>query len=218
MSTFNPFSSSSSSSVSSPSTSTPVSTSSSSSFSSLNNIFNKDTNSLPDTSALSNPVVIGTVVLLLAFVGFNVFEYFAKGLDAVSDILKPVFKFFISLFAQIFNVAAEGTKDVVDASTTSAQKVVASAVNAGSSSTPSSNLNQTLNNANGKVLNPPDEDGVQADDTLSTIQTGSGKSGWCYIGEERGYRSCASVETSDKCMSGDIFPSEEVCVNPSLRA
>ena len=40
---------------------------------------------------------------------------------------------------------------------------------------------------------------------------------YCYIGEDRGVRTCASVESSDECMSGDIFVSEKQCVNPNLR-
>lgn len=43
------------------------------------------------------------------------------------------------------------------------------------------------------------------------------KSGFCYIGEDRGFRSCIEVGESTKCMSGEIFPTREVCVNPSLR-
>ena len=47
--------------------------------------------------------------------------------------------------------------------------------------------------------------------------TGSSSIGFCYIGEYDGTRSCASVNESSKCMSGDIFPSKDICVNPSLR-
>ena len=43
------------------------------------------------------------------------------------------------------------------------------------------------------------------------------KSGFCFIGEDRGHRSCVEVSESDKCMSGNIFPSMDVCVNPNLR-
>ena len=43
------------------------------------------------------------------------------------------------------------------------------------------------------------------------------KSGFCYIGEDRGFRSCIKVGESTKCMSGEIFPTREVCVNPRLR-
>ena len=60
-------------------------------------------------------------------------------------------------------------------------------------------------------------DGVEPDDSYSALQTGS-KAGWCYIGEERGVRSCMEVGNNDQCMSGDIFPTNDVCVNPRLRA
>ena len=58
----------------------------------------------------------------------------------------------------------------------------------------------------------------QADEASSNIQNGAPKAGWCYIGEDRGFRSCAEVGVNDTCMSGDIFPTSQVCVNPSLRA
>ena len=44
------------------------------------------------------------------------------------------------------------------------------------------------------------------------------KSGWCYVGEQQNFRSCIEVGELDTCISGDIFPSHNICVNPSLRA
>jgi hypothetical protein len=44
------------------------------------------------------------------------------------------------------------------------------------------------------------------------------KPGYCYIGEDRGFRSCIQVGPDIECMSGDIFPTMDVCVNPRLRA
>ena len=78
-------------------------------------------------------------------------------------------------------------------------------------------LNQALNQAKNEAAEP-DNSGYQADDSYSSIQgsRGGGKSGWCYIGEERNVRSCIEVGPNDQCMSGDIFPSQEICVNPSL--
>tara|TARA_B100000900_G_scaffold383518_2_gene371514 strand:- start:187 stop:738 length:552 start_codon:yes stop_codon:yes gene_type:complete len=40
---------------------------------------------------------------------------------------------------------------------------------------------------------------------------------WCYIGKDRTYRSCARINKGDNCMSGDIFPTKDICINPSLR-
>jgi hypothetical protein len=61
-------------------------------------------------------------------------------------------------------------------------------------------------------------DEVTPDDALSSIQGVSGKSGWCFIGEQQGIRTCAELGVNDKCMSGDIFPSQAICMNPNLRA
>lgn len=55
------------------------------------------------------------------------------------------------------------------------------------------------------------------DDATSNTQISRSKSGYCYIGEDRGFRSCIQVSPNDKCMSGDIFPSMDVCVYPQLR-
>jgi hypothetical protein len=39
------------------------------------------------------------------------------------------------------------------------------------------------------------------------------KSGFCYVGEN----TCVSVTEKDTCMSGDVFPTMDVCINPKLR-
>jgi hypothetical protein len=58
----------------------------------------------------------------------------------------------------------------------------------------------------------------QADDSTSAIQMNpTSKAGFCYIGEDRGFRSCIDVGVGDVCMSGDIFPTEAICINPNLR-
>ena len=58
----------------------------------------------------------------------------------------------------------------------------------------------------------------RADDTTSVTQKHqSTKSGFCYIGEDRGFRSCVPVEAGDKCMSGQVFSRQDICVNPTLR-
>ena len=79
-------------------------------------------------------------------------------------------------------------------------------------------LNETLNSAKPEVPQKMDS-GYEADESSSSIQASksSSKSGWCYIGEDRGFRSCIQVGQNDTCMSGDIFPSQDICVNPSLR-
>jgi hypothetical protein len=55
-----------------------------------------------------------------------------------------------------------------------------------------------------------------ADDASSSIQS-INKSKWCFIGEEKGVRNCVLLNDAQKCMSGDIFPSRDICINPKIR-
>ena len=80
-------------------------------------------------------------------------------------------------------------------------------------------LNKALSSAKPNLTHK-NEPGYSADDSYSSIQMSksASKSGWCFIGEDRGFRSCIQVGDNDRCMSGDIFPSQEICVNPKLRS
>ena len=48
-------------------------------------------------------------------------------------------------------------------------------------------------------------------------RTDSHNYGFCYIGKENNIRHCAKVSSKTKCMSGDIFPTMELCINPRIR-
>ena len=172
------------------------------------------------------------IILILAFLGFNIFVYLAKGTEGVANFFGPLteklFGTTTSVAGQTVDVAAEGAKAVVGG-TAGAVNTGLSAVqditpnNATSSiksqpvqgqptSKPSdSGLNKALNSSQEQNMD------YQALEASSSVHS-AGKSGWCFVGEDRGFRSCALVNEDDKCMSGDIFPSQELCINPNLRA
>ena len=83
--------------------------------------------------------------------------------------------------------------------------------------TQNQNLNQDQDSLSRALDNAKQADNVSPDDSRSSIQT-TGKSGWCYIGEEQGIRSCAEIGVNDVCMSKNVFPNLEICMNPNLRA
>ena len=180
------------------------------------------------------------IFLILAFLGFNIFVYLAKGSQDIVDFFSPLFKKIFGASAIVLgktvDVAAEGAKAVVGG-TAEAVNVTAGAVNASLTAVqditpngaPSSIKSQsvqstqpqqdvTTNTPLNKALNSsqPESD-YQANEASSSV-AGTGKSGWCYIGEDRGFRSCAQVGVNDQCMSGDIFPTQELCINPNLRS
>jgi len=191
------------------------------------------------------------IIIVLAFLGINVFSYLAKGSQDATNIFKPLIDSiggaFSKLTGQIVNVTAEGAKDVINTTAGVANSGLTDIQNVSQGSAPSASMATSTNtgvpvqstvpspsesqtNALNTALNSPtlqpqpqsqlnQGQSYQADDANSTIQSaGSGKAGWCYIGEEHGIRTCGEVGVNDTCMSGDIFPSQEICINPSLRA
>ncbi len=166
------------------------------------------------------------IFLILAFLGFNIFVYLAKGTQDITSFFAPliekIFGTTASVTGQVVDVSAEGAKAVVsgtagaiDTSLTAVQNV-----SAPSSLKTQSVIQQpdvTTNNTLNKALNNSQQDQDYEAIEASSSVGGSGKSGWCYIGEDRGFRSCAQVGANDQCMSGDIFPSNELCINPNLR-
>jgi hypothetical protein len=102
-------------------------------------------------------------------------------------------------------------------STITPETVPSSTASSQSSNLQNNPLNNALN-AGSQQQQGSQNSSYQADDSYSRIQSSnsSGKAGWCYIGEERGVRSCSQVNANDTCMSGDIFPSNEVCMNPNM--
>ena len=168
------------------------------------------------------------VVIVLALLGFNIFVYLAKGSEGMLNIIRPITKKLVYLFGSITGTiihdTAGGTKQVVgttanvlDKGLDSIQtitKTLQSDVIQPPDILKSSTFNKALNTASQQNAHNKD---YNADDSDSQIQNKASKSGWCFIGEDRNVRSCADVGANDMCMSGDIFPSREICVNPSLR-
>jgi len=195
------------------------------------------------SSLFSIPMTTWIIIfLVLAFVGFNIFVYLAKGTQDITNFFTPIIDKIVGAFGsvtnQIVDTSATGAKAVVntsagavDTSLTSVQNALPEgkqvSTTAGGTSLQNSipqadvmqnnTMNKALNNSNVKNNIGQTQD-YEADDTSSSIQKAQSKGGYCYIGEERGYRSCMQVDSGDMCMSGEIFPTSEICINPNLRA
>jgi hypothetical protein len=188
----------------------------------VNNLSNYSTSSLDWKTTI-------IVLLVLALLGFNVFVYLANGTEGILNIIRPITKKLVYLFGivtgTIIHDTAGGTKQVVgttasviDKGLESVQTITKNSLQSDVIQPPdilkSSTFNRVLNTASQENANDKE---YHADDSDSQIQNKASKSGWCFIGEDRNVRSCAEVGANDMCMSGDIFPSREICVNPSLR-
>ena len=203
------------------------------------------------------------VILILAFLGINIFSYLQMGTEKTTDFFAPVLKLFgyetLETTKQIIETSATGTKagvDIVANTTTGTINAIENKAK-GTSNNLNSNTNTNTNNqVTGQQPNNSSKNtqtiqdqqnmdsqineledlqeqnlqkalddskssnsGPRPDDSLSRIQAsnGSGKAGWCFIGEDRGFRTCSQIGQNDQCMSGNIFPSQEICMNPNLR-
>jgi len=194
------------------------------------------------TNGKSSYIRIGLIVTILLFLGVNIFSYLGNFLQHIKEFFAPFFK---NILESLGYVVTESTKDVTMLTAEGAKlgiDVAAGTIESGidviqgqldienpnkyrdqqqsgqqqqQSQSPfkelSASLSSALADAEEKAEPLPD------DATSSTQRSSSGKAGYCYIGEDRGFRSCIQVKEGDTCMSGEIFPSNTICVNPSLR-
>jgi hypothetical protein len=229
--------------------------------------------STPKTSFF-NWTNILLIILILAFLGINIFTYLSKGtklfgegviqsidvigqgttfLEKITQTFNKILASIIKLFGLITLTTTSKVIDTTTNVTTSGidlvSNVTTSSIDAASNlltdpidnitnkakktssksnqmsieetdtTTKQSNVvqNDSLNKAltsTDSVVNNTEYDSTNV---LSNIKKGK-EQGWCYIGLDRGFRSCSEVGVHDTCMSGSIFPSRELCMNPRLRA
>ena len=134
------------------------------------------------------------------------------------------------------DIVAGATTDTIDTIQQSVGPIATSGTSIGISSVPEgqmatsslpvqnkiqqsgANIDRWQQDSLAKALdNAKQTEDIKPDDSRSSIQT-TGKSGWCYIGEEQGIRTCSEIGVNDVCMSGDVFPNQAICMNPNLRA
>ena len=163
-----------------------------------------------------NVWTIIAVILVLSLLGINVFSYLANGTTMFTNLFKNILEFFYKITGKTIYVAAEGGKeithlsaDVVDAGLTGVQNVLKPITNDNDNG-----LNSALDSSSPQKEKEHGEE-YEPHEATSSIQ--ENRTGWCFIGEESDVRTCAKVGQNDKCMSGDIFPSRDICVNPTLR-
>lgn len=165
-------------------------------------------------------IKIFLIIIILAILGFNVFTYLAKGTDMITYIVQEYGSWIPESIKKTINLTEKGTKlglDVTAGTVNSAVNVIEKTAGLKNNkvkqsvNTNSKNLNKAINIGNNVSTSSPPED-----NTDSEIQQ-SKKPGWCYVGSDRNFRSCVRVGVNDKCMSGDIFPTKNICINPSLR-
>ena len=184
---------------------------------------NQESSSMFSFPNIQNSIMTyGIGLIVLALLGINLLLYLGIYTEKITDFVQPVVDPILKMFGYTL---ADLTRKTTNLTATGA----AAAVDVGKDSTESGvntaqelleeedsdyqELKKSLRNNKKKYVNP--EPDVQS----SSIQKGKGKekAGYCLVGKDRGFRSCMKVDSKDVCMSGEIFPSRDLCINPKLR-
>ena len=165
------------------------------------------------------------IFLILIFLSLNLVLFLIKPVDApISQMYDPLLSFFNTHFSTNFEIGYAKKGPIVAAVSKKNNKAALKKLEKAIDEKP---LINNIDKQNTDLLAPPLPEKrykklpviPQADDSMSRVQMNpTSKTGFCYIGEDRGFRSCISVGERDTCMSGDIFPSQALCINPNLRS
>jgi hypothetical protein len=178
---------------------------------------------IPASGGMSSYIQYGVIIIIILLLGLNVFGLFENIAERVTEIIRPVAAFFGYNLGETIkgaiSTSASGTKGLIDVASgtiTGGVNILEKGLNKKNrhnrNKIDNSFLDQSVpNNEKPEEIPEPDESGSR------TQKKSTGKSGYCYIGEDRGFRNCIEVGENDKCMSGDIFPTQEICINPNLR-
>jgi hypothetical protein len=183
------------------------------------------------------------LIIVLAFVGFNIFSYLAKGTDVLVQFTSFFTYIFETISKFIINLSATGTQALVDVggSAIDTSLDVVKENTDGRSNEPEQQDQQQQQQQQGQQQQqqgqqqqlymqqqkpyptsypqsnefPPSQ--TEMEPMPASAMDADNKSGWCLVGQEQGFRSCIEVNEFDKCLSGNIFPSKDICTNPNLR-
>lgn len=171
------------------------------------------------------------IILILAFLGINLFGYMEVVTNYIVRTFKPILNSIASFLGisisqtttATVDVATKGLKKGIDITGDTLKKGAdvlkqASLPNKLKENNENMNNENLIDNLNTKLNTKPKPSFAPLPDSSNSTIQNKAKKNYCFIGTNRdGTRTCAEMSDSDKCMSGDIFPSLDICINPNLR-
>lgn len=149
------------------------------------------------------------LILILALLGINLFQYLANTTDLITNYFsEPVLQF----LSNIGLLTLDTTKTV----TIAADKGIKAASNT-IKNVVTGTIDETTSLGR-SIQHKKKHHKPEADSALNITQSSQSKrkTGYCYIGEDRGFRSCIKIDDTP-CLSGMIYPTKEHCIHPHLR-
>ena len=167
-------------------------------------------------------IILLSILLILSFLGINLLNQVGDFMQTVTNIFSPLIFQILSVFGYTAGTVLDKSSDVVsdvaktgiDVANNTVQSVadlLKDASKTNISNDAKLQLDKTINNSKKSYSEP------SADTSVNPIQKPitSSKQNWCLVGEYEGKRGCIEVNDDSKCMSGQTFPSRQLCMNPT---
>ena len=156
------------------------------------------------------------IVLLLGFVGINIFIYLGYSVKHLNKLIDN----FINTIKS--SLTGKQSKPAKESPKKESPKKESPKKESPKKETPKKESPKTMDDLVGDIEEPSPpppvkKPQVKPDEDRSSIHS-SGKSGYCNVGSWKGIRSCVKVSNANECISGDIFPTKDICINPNLRS
>lgn len=182
------------------------------------------------TSSFSGKNLIISILmflLILSFLGINLLGSIGNLIENMVSVFGPLVKQILSVFGYTAGTIIDKTADVATDVATAGVEVAGESVQSfghllkdasrdGISREAKLSLSNPLDinmNKSGSVISEPEPD---KSENPTQKPLASNKTGWCLVGEYEGKRGCIEVNSTDKCLSGQVFPEEKLCLNPTF--
>ena len=172
----------------------------------------------------NNIIIILCAIIILMLVNTNITIMLRNLLNIVYNFFIQILQMFGYVTGNVIittaDVAADVARTGVDISEGTLQSVGRILANNNSVFEKQPSFKKSLD----EVVNTSNQTKTQTipepDSTANPIQNpiSADKSSWCLVGDYKGTRGCVEIGEYDKCLSGQIFPSQRLCLNPALSA
>lgn len=171
-------------------------------------------------------ILLLCILLLLSFLGINLLNISGNIIQTIVNIFGPLVSQILSIFgyttgsllnitADVAGNTAKAGIDIAEGSIQSVGNILRDASQGHVNEQSKTSLDNALNQAKNPSSTPP---APKPDTSENPIQNpiATNKTGWCLVGEYKGRRGCIEVTEQDKCLSGQVYPSQKMCLNPVL--
>lgn len=181
----------------------------------------------PEVFSAKNMIIAALVILLLlSFLGINLFLVSGKLFEEIKTVLQPVVGkalgllgyssgVFIDKAGDVSTDAVKFSADIANGALDSASKLLITASKPLIQSGDASALDNVLVQNKPACKHEPKPD-MSGSATQSSIS--ANKQRWCLVEEINQNRRCLGIQESEKCMSGQVFDTHSACLSPPSNA